>query len=103
MTPMTPMTPMEPMKPMSPMEPLQRAEAWWPKQLGEPAATGGSNDLDYAYFPDAGRLAVREKGGQARVYDTAGRRLHGFSSSSGRALRFHTDDGEAGLDSLEPA
>ena len=31
---------------------------WWPSELGSPASVGGQNQVRYAYFPMARRLAV---------------------------------------------
>ena len=69
---------------------------WWPGDLGRPSSTGGQNDMAYAVFPDAHRLAVRQDG-SVTVYDTGSYRISGFSQSqsSGAAqtLSFSTDSG----------
>ena len=46
-----------------------RAAHWWPRDLGTPSATGSQNNVRYAYFANAHRLAV-ETNGQVWVYDT---------------------------------
>ncbi len=58
------------------------ASQWWPRDLGSPASTGAQNDLRYAFFPDARRLAIQQDG-RARVYDTGEHRLSGFSQQQG--------------------
>ena len=45
------------------------ADHWWPKDLGQPGATGNQNNIRYAYFANEHRLAV-ETNGQVWVYDT---------------------------------
>jgi len=55
------------------------ARHWWPAELGTPNAAGAQNHLRYAYFADAGRLAI-EVGGIVWVYDTDEHRIDGFSS-----------------------
>ena len=52
--------------------------AWWPPELGSPAASGSQGATRYAYFPDARRLAV-DAGGAVRVHDTLDHRIGGFS------------------------
>jgi hypothetical protein len=52
--------------------------AWWPLELGYPAATGAQNNERYAYFPKIRRLAV-EYDGRVEVYDTTGYEIRGFS------------------------
>ncbi len=51
---------------------------WWPADLGVPASTGAQNNLRYAYFPWARRLAI-DVGGQISVYDTGNHQIGGFS------------------------
>lgn len=52
--------------------------SWWPADLGTPASTGSQNDLRYAYFPAAWRLAVDLKG-EVTVYDTLDHQIGGVS------------------------
>ena len=59
-----------------------RAGQWWPSELGNPASTGAQNELRYAYFPNARRLAIH-LGGEVRVYDTGEHRVSGFSQQQG--------------------
>jgi hypothetical protein len=55
---------------------------WWPAELGEPGSVGAQNELRYAYFPGARRIAIRQ-GGRVRVYDSGEHRLSGFSQQQG--------------------
>jgi hypothetical protein len=67
---------------------------WWPAELGQPASTGAQNDLRYAFFPGARRLAIQQ-GGVVRVYDSGEHRLSGFSQQQGadQSLTFTTQFG----------
>jgi hypothetical protein len=38
------------------------AAHWWPRELGAPSATGSQNNVRYAYFASACRLAVETNG-----------------------------------------
>jgi hypothetical protein len=51
---------------------------WWPADLGIAGSTGGQNNLRYAYFPGARRLAI-DVNGQVTVYDTGEHQIGGFS------------------------
>lgn len=103
MEPMKPMKPMSPMAPMAPMKPMAPMEKWWPNHLGEPNSAGGQNDLRYAYFADARRLAV-QRGGNTTLYDTANHRIGGVSQqqpSSQNGATFTSQDGNVRLEDLE--
>jgi Short C-terminal domain len=52
--------------------------SWWPAELGEPSSTGSQNNLRYAYFPAARRLAI-DLNGQVTVYDTLDHQIGGVS------------------------
>ena len=52
--------------------------AWWPAGLGDPTSVGAQNDLRYAVFPAACRLAV-ETGGRATLYATGDHVIMGVS------------------------
>jgi hypothetical protein len=54
----------------------------WPADLGAAASTGSQNDLHYAVFPQARRLAI-ERLGKVTVYDTGDHRIQGFSQQQG--------------------
>lgn len=76
---------------------------WWPAELGSPASSGGQNDMRYAHFPQAGRLAV-QLGGTTRLYDTGGLQIYGVSQQQGfgQSLSFSTSQGEMRLEDLRP-
>jgi len=67
---------------MKPMEPLKFDPPWWPDDLGQPASSGGQNDLRYAFFPAQRRLLV-EQGGKKTVYDSGDHQISGVSQQSG--------------------
>jgi hypothetical protein len=94
---------MAPMRPMSfgsgALFTPDPRDSWWPPELGTPSSSGAQNDVRFAYFPAAGRLAV-EVNGQVSVYDTSGHQIAGISSqqqSSGGGLVFSTGDGSISL------
>jgi len=68
--------------------------SWWPSDLGNPGSNGAQNDLKYAYFPNARRLAILQ-GGQVRVYDTGDHWISGFSQqqSGDQSLTFTSQFG----------
>lgn len=74
---------------------------WWPAELGTPSATGSQNNIRYAYFSGAARLAVRT-GGDVWVYDTLNHRIGGFSQqqSGGSSITFSSQFGTINLLSL---
>jgi hypothetical protein len=55
---------------------------WWPPELGHPAATGSQNEVRYACFPAARRLAIQMHG-KTTVYDTLDHQIGGFSQQQG--------------------
>ncbi|MEO1329110.1 MAG: SHOCT domain-containing protein [Pseudomonadota bacterium] len=53
---------------------------WWPSDLGQPSASGGQNQMRYAYFPGPRRLAIDPgDGGPVRLLDTGDHQIGGFS------------------------
>lgn len=74
---------------------------WWPVDLGSPSATGSQNNLKYAYFAGARRLAV-DAGGDVWVYDTLDHQIGGFSQQQGMgsSILFTSQYGTVGLSSL---
>jgi hypothetical protein len=68
--------------------------AWWPEELGTPAATGSQNDIRYACFPATRRLAI-EIHGQVTVYDSEDHHISGVSQqqSAGASLTFVSQKG----------
>jgi Short C-terminal domain len=67
--------------------PGESKEAWWPADLGVPAARGAQNTMRYAYFPEQRRLAVtvNEK---VTVYDTLDHHVSGVSQQQGTGSSF---------------
>ncbi len=74
----------------------------WPSNLGDPVSQGSQNDMHYAVFPNARRLAV-EKDGQVTIYDTADHRLNGISQQQGKdqTLQFASDTGVIDINTLQ--
>jgi len=75
--------------------------AWWPAELGDPTSAGAQNDLRYAVFPAARRLAV-EHGGRMTLYDTGDHVITGVSQqqSGSRSLTFTSQHGLVRLSNL---
>jgi hypothetical protein len=55
-----------------------RSSDWWGTDLGTAGATGSQNDIRYAYFPAARRLAVKI-GDRVTIYDTGDHEISGVS------------------------
>ncbi|WP_367847680.1 SHOCT domain-containing protein [Rhodoferax sp. WC2427] len=73
---------------------------WWGADLRFPNSTGGQNDMRYAYFAQAHRLAI-DLGGQVTVYDTLDHSIGGVSQqSSGYAPQFSSQYGYVNLSQL---
>nr|WP_315183072.1 SHOCT domain-containing protein [uncultured Albidiferax sp.] len=73
---------------------------WWGSDLRFPNSTGGQNDMRYAYFAQARRLAI-DLGGQVTVYDTLDHSIGGVSQqSSGYAPQFSSQYGYVNLSQL---
>lgn len=74
---------------------------WWPKELGIPNASGSQNNMKYAYFANAHRLAV-DAGGEVWVYDTQDHQIGGFSQQQGNnnTITFSSQFGTVNLSSL---
>ena len=102
MEPMKPMEPMAPMKPMEPMKPMDFGPKWWPESLGEPASSGGQNDVRYAFFPHKQRLIIDRKG-EITLYDSADHQVSGVSQQQGasHSLAFTSQKGEIRIDELK--
>lgn len=75
----------------------------WPSWLGAPSSSGSQNDMRYAVFPAAKRLAVM-RGGRMFLYDTGEHQISGVSQQQGggHALSFASRRGPVPLDSLAP-
>ncbi len=93
---------MEPMKPMQPMQPMAPIKAWWPDDLGQPATSGGQNDVRYAFFPERKRLLI-ETAGNLATYDSADHRISGVQQQQGSSsgLAFTSQHGTVALNSLK--
>ncbi len=71
-----------------------RSSHGWPDDLGVPSSTGAQNNVRYAYFAQARRLAI-EVDGHVTVYDTLDHQIGGFSQqqSVGSSLSFSSQHG----------
>lgn len=77
---------------------------WWPRELGAPNATGRQNNVQYAYFANPRRLAVKT-GGEVWVYDTLDHQIGGFSQQQGMggSITFSSQYGAVDLSRLPVA
>ncbi len=89
-----------PLGPSTLFVPDPRAQ-WYPKELGTPNSTGSQNNVRYAYFANAHRLAV-DSGGDVWVYDTLNHQIGGFSQQQGSSgsITFTSQFGTVNLASL---
>lgn len=55
---------------------------WWPGDFGSPSSSGSQNNVRYAFFPQAQRLAV-ERNGEVTVFDTLNHNISGVSQQQG--------------------
>lgn len=80
---------------------LEAAPPWWPAGLAGASASGGQNNIRYAVFREARRLAV-EIDGSVTVYDTLDHHISGISQQQGRAgsLTFASQKGTVSLSEL---
>jgi len=62
--------------------PASGTGAWWPAELGVPAASGAQNALRYAYFPVQRRLAIAVHE-HVWLYDTLDHQVSGVSQQQG--------------------
>jgi putative oligomerization/nucleic acid binding protein len=67
---------------------------WWPPDLGMAGSVGAQNNIRYAYFPAARRLAI-DVNGQVTIYDTGAHQIGGFSQqqSGDQSLLFTSQFG----------
>ena len=74
---------------------------WYPAALGTPNSTGAQNNVRYAYFANARRLAVNT-GDSVWVYDTLDHQIGGFSQQQGMgsSITFTSQYGTVNLASL---
>jgi hypothetical protein len=96
------MEPMKPMKPMEPMKPMDFGPAWWPDDLGQPATSGGQNDVKYAFFPEKRRLAI-SKDSKVAIYDSGNHQISGVQQQQGSSssLAFTSQKGTINIDELQ--
>jgi hypothetical protein len=68
--------------------------SWWPEGLGAAGSVGAQNEMRYATFPTARRLAI-SVGGKVTVYDTGDHVITGFSQQqgAGQSLTFTSQHG----------
>lgn len=74
---------------------------WWPQDLGSPSATGSQNNVSYAYFSYARRLAVKT-GRDVWVYNTLDHNIGGFGQQQGvgGSITFSSQYGTVNLSTL---
>lgn len=74
---------------------------WYPSELGTPTSTGSQNNVCYAHFANAQRLAVKT-GGDIWVYDTLDHQIGGFSQQQGMdgSITFTSQYGTVNLSNL---
>ena len=76
--------------------------SWWPASFGAPSSSGAQNNLRYAVFPNARRLAI-EDDGKLEVYDTGDHQIHGVgqAQSSHATLKFTSQSGLVRISDLK--
>jgi hypothetical protein len=81
--------------------PAGSAGAWWPAELGLPAASGIQNAMRYAYFPVQRRLAIAVHE-HVWIYDTLDHQVSGVSQQqgSGSTMTFTSQHGVVEVTSL---
>ncbi len=75
---------------------------WYPADLGDPSTSGEQNDVRYAFFPAAARLAI-ELQGRVTLYDSSDHDIYGVSQQqdhAGGKLVFVSQHGVVSVDSL---
>jgi hypothetical protein len=75
--------------------------SWWPGDLGQPSSSGAQNDMRYAFFPAARRIAIQQ-GGTVHVYDSGDHQFSGFSQQQGggQSLTFNSQYGTVRVSDL---
>jgi hypothetical protein len=84
-----------------PEAPGRASGQWWPTELGFPNGSGAQNQVRYAYFNAAHRLAV-ELNGHVTVYDSLDHQIGGVSQQQGigGSLTFTSQYGTVSVSSL---
>jgi len=75
---------------------------WWPAELGVPGASGGQNNVRYAFFPATRRLAIQIDG-VTRVFDTGEHHISGVQQQQGGgygSVNFTSQLGTFGVSTL---
>jgi hypothetical protein len=65
-------------------QPASQYQSWYPAELGFPSTSGSQNNVRYAYFPAATRLAI-ELFGKVTIYETGAHNISGVSQSQSNA------------------
>jgi Short C-terminal domain len=84
-----------------PAAPARASGQWWPAELRFPSGSGSQNQVRYAYFNPAHRLAV-ELNGHVTVYDSLDHQIGGVSQQQGSAgsLTFTSQHGTLSISNL---
>jgi hypothetical protein len=84
-----------------PEPPGRAAGQWWPAELGSPNGAGAQNQIRYAYFNAARRLAV-DLNSHVTIYDTLDHQIGGVSQQQGggASLTFTSQYGTVSVSSL---
>jgi hypothetical protein len=74
---------------------------WWPPEFGTPTASGAQDAMQYAYFAQAKRLALRIQD-RVAIYDTKDHQIQGISQQQDRkqTVVFRSQKGMIALDKL---
>ena len=65
---------------------LPSIPVWYPTELGSPDASGGQNEMRYAYFANAHRLVIEVNGYQT-IYDTGNYAIGGVSQQQSNGVQ----------------
>jgi hypothetical protein len=73
---------------------MQQGAIWWPANLGTPSSVGAQNNLRYAVFPAARRLAINDNS-HIEIYDTGNHTIFGVAQaqSGEQTLTFTSQHG----------
>ncbi len=71
---------------------------WYPTEFGAPSASGGQNNMRYAYFANSHRLVIEDQG-NVSIYDTLNHQIGGVSQqqSGTQNLSFSSQYGYVNL------
>ena len=75
---------------------------WWPSELGFPSGSGSQNNMHYAYFSGAKRLALRVNN-RVTIYDTADHQIGGVSQQQDarQTVTFQSQKGDVAVSQLK--